>query len=232
MSCPGQFTAWHCSSGHGDGNRLVTLGKRKPTCFQLSPNQPLDYDGNKSQAQQRPRPGGRRRPAAGCLPPAASWPASVRAARNHSCALLQLGSTLSKPSASQFPLGMEGGLGRVSQSLWGCHKVQQRLSSGVRPQGPAEACSYSYNPCANSHSLSSGEWSLPWGNAHRCGCVRAYELAVLSVGMNALLLPPATYSPFRTQLTWPITENLPGLVLPSFPDLYRLVKAARSGTDQ
>lgn len=30
---------------------LVTLGKRKPTCFQLSPNQPPDYDGNKSQSQ-------------------------------------------------------------------------------------------------------------------------------------------------------------------------------------
>lgn len=36
---------------------LVTLGKGKPTCFQLSPNQPLDYDGNKSVSATTPAPG-------------------------------------------------------------------------------------------------------------------------------------------------------------------------------
>lgn len=96
LSCPGQFTVWHCSSGRGGGNRLVTLGKGKPTCFQRSPNPPPDYDGNKSQAQRRPRPRGRRRPAARCPPLAASWPESVRAARKRLPALLQLGPLLSR----------------------------------------------------------------------------------------------------------------------------------------
>lgn len=59
------------------------------------------------------------------------------------------------PSASRSPLRMEGGLERVPQSLggWGGggerrggHKVQQRLSSGGGPKGPAEAPSYSHNP--------------------------------------------------------------------------------------
>ena len=47
------------------GTRLVTLGKGKPTCFQLSLNQPPDYDGNKSVSAVTPAPG--KEAAGGCL---------------------------------------------------------------------------------------------------------------------------------------------------------------------
>lgn len=57
LSCPGQFTAWHCSSGRGGGNRPCYTWEGKPTCFQLSPNQPRDYDRNKSVSASTPAPG-------------------------------------------------------------------------------------------------------------------------------------------------------------------------------
>lgn len=66
LSRPGQFTAWHCSSSRGGGNRPCYTWEGKPTCFQLSPNQPPDYDGDKSQSQPRPQP--REAAGSGCLP--------------------------------------------------------------------------------------------------------------------------------------------------------------------
>lgn len=147
LSCPGQFTAWHCSSGRGGGNRPCYTWEGKPTCFQLSPNRPRDYDGDKSVSAPTLVPGmeaasGRQRPYASQVarvcehslqqpthPPTAGPP------------------VLSQPSASWAPRGMEGKLRKgIPESLQAAQGPAEVQRGGRRPRAPAEAPAYSSSP--------------------------------------------------------------------------------------
>lgn len=147
LSCPGQFTAWHCSSGRGGGNRPCYTWEGKPTCFQLSPNRPRDYDGNKSVSASTPAPG--------------SEAASSRQLRSASqlarvcehCLAQPAHSLTARPPALSTalsflgPWGMEGGTQeerpRVSP---GGTTSSRGLARGRRPRGPAKAPASSYRP--------------------------------------------------------------------------------------
>ena len=151
------------------------------------------------------------------LPSSSSqWPASVHAARNSPPAL-----PFSALSCSVSP-ARAGGLERGSQSLQeigGTGSIQHRLGSGADQGDQQKHLPTDIIPKPPALSLLPWGVEPPLGNAPQRGCLQA--LAALSVGKNALLLPQPPIQPFRTQLKWPITENV---VLPSFPDLYRLVR--------
>lgn len=67
-----------------------------------------------------------------------------------------------------------GILGRLSQSRWGRHELQQRLSSGGRrPKGQQRHLPTAITPRPPAlWPPSSGEWRLPWVNVHQRGASR------------------------------------------------------------